>query len=346
MALGNPAVSQPYAPVGAGTALIGTYWEPSLQASIQTSTNFLRFADQAVADTPLLLAGQGQEVHFSYTDPIAVDGVAINGTERTPTGTQGLVSNTATVAEYGKGVNLSGYQGYLTNPNYSAQSPAAYYQAMNAIRSLTDWSIATADYKVGEALLASGTTNFININSATSVTLGTSEGGTYDFTAATIMDMQAQLGALGIAGRAELGGRWGLIGPAGAFARIRQIDGIQRDAASLGIDTMYLGGFSFAWQNFVFFDQIGSDAAALNARPAADTVGTCILIGGAAVVHDNTIGAGFSVNAPDWMVYYSDYGQDNGRTQRVQANFKAITSQTVTAASKHRVWLIRSYQNV
>ncbi len=345
MALGYPGISQPNASTGAGTALIGTYWEKSLMTSLQTQSNFLRFTDPAISDVPLLMAGKGQQVNFSVVDPLAVDGSALVAGTRTPTGSQASSDRTAVVAEYGEGLNLEGFQAYLTNPAYQPTNAASYYQAMNAIQALTDWSVATADYLVGASLLTTATTNYININGSNAVTFGTAEAGTYDFTAANVMEMAAGLAARGIAGRAELGGRWAIVGPAGAFNQIRQIDGIQRDAASLGIGDLYNGGFQFAWQGFAFFDQIGATANALNARPAAGTAGLCILLGGAAVAHDNTIGGAFNVNSPGWMVYYPDYGQDNGRVQRIQANFKAITAKTVVAADKHRTWLVKSFQN-
>ncbi len=346
MALGYPGMSQPNATSGSGTSLIGTYWIPALEESLATPTNFLRFADTAVADVPLMTAGNGQQVNFSYIDPLAVDGAALSEGTRTTDGSQDLIARTATVAEYGRGLNLSGFQGWLTNPGWQPASMANYYEAMTAIRSLTNWSIETADYLCGDALKASGTTNFINLDGTSTALLGTatSGGGTAQFTAANIMEMQAGLLGKGIAGRAELGGRWAVFGGAGAFNKIRLIDGIQRDAATLGIQEMYAGGFQFAWQNFVFFDLLGATANTLLPRAASGTVGTSVLVGGGALVHDNTIGGAFTVNSPSWMAFYPDYGQDNGRVQRLQANFKALTALTVNTEDKHRTWLIRSYQ--
>ena len=354
MALGYPApTNPPFSDLGAGSVMLGTFLDPALGQAWEREVNFLPFAAQLFpqeGQNPLMQMGKGETYRYSITEPLPITGASLTTGTRTPTGTTPIIQTDAQVTEHGEGMNIANRLLQLTNESFNPASINGSYQAQNASVSLSNWMVGNADYKFGETLLT--TTRFISINGTTGndVFIGTAQEGTSYLTQAALLNLSAQLRALPIKPRSELGNTFAIVGPAGAFDHIKVIDNFQDNAARLQLSEFFRSNIIGAWQGFSFFELMGPSANSLMSLAGSATVGTCLLLADQCAVHDdsidNSIGDATATDGSKTFAWYNDYGQDNGRMKRVQVNFNAVNALAVANGNDDysRVFKLLSYQ--
>jgi hypothetical protein len=313
-------INGPYSYAG-GSSILPEYWANDLAKAVNVYSVWSRLATPVVIDTPILQRGAGYKVHWSHTTNLSVTaaGTLVSGTA-IAVSSNTLVNGDATIVEFGNAMGLEGFPIWLSDPAYQPFGDVAQgKQGKDAIRSLVDWGVKSWDRYVGGRFL--DTTTYIHVNSGSTYTYGdlpgggTASGGTVVLTLDVLSQIRGEMGRYGLAPRADLGGLYGIVAPAGGHRWLSNTDGVQRDAASLGIDEAFRRGFVGAFGGFAFIEEWGANPV----TTFSTTTGTGCIICEDAVVADADMGAG-----PDYLVWYNDVGNDSGRQKKMNLYFRGI----------------------
>ena len=323
----SQAVNPPYTSNGAGSAVLPEYWVPELGKAIQTYALWSRFASDVILDVPLMQKGSGQYIHYSHTTDLAVAATALTAQTAITCGTNQLINGIGTVQEYGNAMSLEGFPMWLSDPGYQAMAMGAQgKQGRDAIRSLTNWGVKVWDLVVGGA--AEDTELIFSTSGTASYSFGTDAGygsiGTCNMTTGHLHDLRGELGRMGIQPRAELGDRYAYIAPPGGLKFLNTTDAVQRDAASLGIDSAYTRGFVAAYGGFAFFEEFGANTVttwAADTGTAADDIGTAIVLGADAIAASTNMG-----QESNYLLWYPDIGNDSGRQKQMNIYFLGMAA--------------------
>lgn len=321
------AVNPPYTSNGAGSAVLPEYWVPELGKAIQTYSLWARFASDVILDVPLMQKGRGGYIHYSHTTDLPVTGSALTAQTAITCGTNQLINGVGTIKEYGNAMSLEGFPMWLSDPAYQAMAMSPQgKQGRDAFRSLISWGVKTWDLNVG---LAAEDTELLFVATGTAdYYFGTDSGagtaGTCNMTTGHLHDLRASLGRMGIQPRAELGDRYAYIAPPGGLKFLNTTDAVQRDAASLGIDSAFSRGFVTAFAGFAFFEEFGQNVVttwAADTGTAADDIGTAIVLGADAIAASTNMG-----EESNYLLWYPDVEHDSGRQKQMNIYFLGMSA--------------------
>lgn len=330
-AYGNE-INLPYS-YGGGSSIIPDYWADKLGKIVQTYTAWGRFTTPVVVDVPLMQKGMGKTVNWSHTDEIPVlDGGTGIGTLASGTsigfGTNALINHTASIVEFGRAVGLEGFALWLSDPAYRAfaESPQAK-QGYDGMNTLMTYGAKTWDRYVGAQ--AAGANVYFTPRSGSTWVFGTvggyGTGANVAMTIEVLSGLRAELGQKGIAPRADLNETYAMVAPPGAFRFLTNTDGVQRDAASLGLDDVYRKGFVAQYGGFTFFEEFGLNPVSSYSGSAG---GVAYCLG------ENCLAANTNMGEEEnFLVWYPDVGNDSGRQKKMNLYFLGIASRMLPTAT-------------
>ena len=321
------SVNPPYTSNGAGSVVLPEYWVPELGKALQTYALWSRFASDVILDVPLMQKGAGRYVHYSHTTDLAVSTTALTAQTAITCGTNQLITGVGTILEYGNAMSLEGFPMWLSDPGYQAMAMSPQgKQGRDAIRSLTNWGVKVWDLVVGDA--AENTELSFVVSGTASYDFGTSSGlgsqGSCNMTTGHLHDLRGELGRMGIMPRAELGDRYAYIAPPGGLKWLNTTDAVQRDAASLGIDSAYTRGFVAAYGGFAFFEEFGANTVTTyqsTTGTALDDIGTAIVLGADAIAASTNMG-----QEANYLLWYPDIEHDSGRQKQMNIYFLGMAA--------------------
>jgi len=333
----DPVANPPYT---SGAAIIPELWAAKLGKALATHSLWARFANPVILDTPIAQKGNGQLINFSHSTELEVDGTALNGTDNIATGTNQLIDGVGTVKEFGKGMALSGFPIWLSDPAYQALANTAQgKQGMDAMRTLLNWGVKTWDIVVGNVaketelrFAPTGTT--ANYFGTTSTNVGTA-----NMNLNHLADLKAGLGRMGAQPREDLGNLYGYISPPGGLKWLNTADKVQRDAAALGISEAYTRGFVGAYGGFAFFEELGANSTTTYKGSTAtltDDVGTSFVLCEDAIAGNTDMGA-----ESDFLIWYPDMNQSSGRQKQMNIYFRGMAELMLTVTGTNAAAMAR-----
>ena len=312
----------PYSYAG-GSSIIPDYWADSLAKSLKTYTLWSRFATPVIVDVPLLQRGAGKKAYWSHTTDLAINdaGTLVAGSA-IPYGTTSLINGDATIYEFGHSIGLEGFPMYLVDPAYRYDSTATgAKQARDAISTLNNWAVKQWDRYVGKQALTYGVQFCVRTASTYSYAVGGSTG-TAALTPTTLAGLRGELMRAGKEPIPELGDLYAFVAPAGGHDWLALTGNVQRDSAALGISDAFKKGFVGAYGGFAFFEEIGANGV----LGYATTQGTGVVLANDAIAASTDMG-----QAPDYLLFYPDVGNDSGRLKKMNVLFRGIAAQMVNS---------------
>ena len=307
---------------GNGTNLTPERWFGKYLDQLPVYSMWTQFVTNGVEGEQFLEAHTGDTVRINYFGNLDLPSASLSEGTKIPIGTQSTSQSTLTVYEEGRGVNISGFQQWLTKP--SLQEKAASSATKNALKYM---SKLVGDLYVGADSYFSiyGTGADAIYENAQTGTAGTAYvlPGHVD----TIVD---RLGRLGIEPMED--GYYHWVHPPGGMAVLRSQSSWENNSARLGILTPFTRGLLGEYKGVMFHKEFGGDAS----TTYSTTVGTSAIFGADAVIGDSTIMQG----DPGMLIYYPDPDNDAGRNGKLLWYGKRAYGRTLEGTQNARVFKV------